>query len=177
MNIPGDRMVEHYIMCNVHPDLVASGFEREPPHLAICYKCRLSSPGSLDARPDPGALLSCICGEPLDGAIVHGVWMMGDVACEYRTCRHCSSTRAWAAVDEVPGRRIGLYLDGDTSEVEQEYTSLLDATEEGPFADGAELRRNGVLLAKAFRTVDGHTCWRFLPPTREIPLDKSIKVK
>lgn len=123
---------------------------------------------ALDTRPDPTALLSCSCGEALDGAKVEGVWTIGDTIAEYRTCLHCHSTKAWIARDVVEGKRIVL-VDGDTFKALG--GSLTDALDFAP-KEGLELRRGtstGTLLAHAVRAPDRSYAWRLLAPTREPP--------
>lgn len=120
-------------------------------------------------RSDPNALASCVCGATLDGAPSHGVWTMGDLACEYRTCLNCHSTRAFMPSDVKIGRKVRIYEDRVTSEIAWEGDSLLDALAEVP-ARNAEIKRNGVTLARAV----GHPndavrsrIWFVLPPERE----------
>ena len=108
----------------------------------------------------------CICGRPLDDARVEGTWTIGDTVCEYRTCV-CGSTRAWSPRDVVTGRLVAIYEERDSSAVAWEGESFLDALDQTP-ADWAEIRRNGVLLARSVTAPDGRTrFWRVMPPERE----------
>jgi len=122
-----------------------------------------------DVRPDPIALASCVCGESLDFAKSDGVWTMADVACEYRTCSHCRSTRAYMPADVVRLRRVHLYNDPNTSEISGEWDGLLDALDTAPTVPHAELRRNGVCIARAFTASNGSYGWRVMPPQKETP--------
>lgn len=130
----------------------------------------------LPVRPDPHALLHCGCGEALDNARVEGVWTMGDVACEYRTCLHCRSTKAWMPVPVVRGRKVHLYEDPESSEISGEWDDLHDALEWIPQGDTAQLIRNGVVLADAMRTAAGDVRWKVRPPEREDPLADAVNL-
>lgn len=132
----------------------------------LCEGCSASVDGPLlDVRPDRTALVLCACGESLDGRPGR-VWTMGDIACEYRDCANCGSTRAYMPADIVRGRHIGLYENPETSEVSGEWDSLLDALEHAPAKELAELRRNGRLLARAF--VGPGVCgWLIATPEKE----------
>jgi hypothetical protein len=114
--------------------------------------------------------MNCVCGAPLNAARCEGVWDMGDVRCEYRTCLACGSSRAWMPSDVVKGRLVVRYehRDGDHY-VEDEYPSLLDALERRPKNCDSELIRNGVVLAVAYRSPDGEWGWELASPEVETP--------
>lgn len=109
----------------------------------------------------------CVCGADLAAGWSMGVQVHGGVSCEFRTCRTCRSTRALMPPVTVAGRHIGIYRDPETSEVDWEGDSLLDALDEGPTA-GAEIIRCGVVLAKA-ETLEGEIGWAVQPPCEEYP--------
>lgn len=112
----------------------------------------------------------CPCGADLaDASVLNGTWILFGRVTEYRTCA-CRGTRAFMPADVVRVsprwggrvRRVALYLVEDTSEVAGEWESFDealdaltdDAAEESVYwgeavvRPGAELRRNGVLLAR-----------------------------
>lgn len=111
---------------------------------AICHEHRIGWP-IIQTRRDPEARDSCACGASLDVAKREGVWNLGDVACEYRTCINCHSTRAYMPNDARAGRKVQIYEDG---RVAWEGTSLLAALEETP-AREAVIQREGIVLARA----------------------------
>lgn len=112
----------------------------------------------------------CICGEDLYGARSEGIWTMGDVACEYRTCRQCHSTRAYMSRDVHPRGECVVYADPDTSEawtvagVVHSYPSLLDALDLPPPTPRAQIIRAGLVLAQAFESPTGRLGWIVSPP-------------
>ncbi len=114
-------------------------------------------------------LCACTCGRDLkEHGKEDGVWTMAGVACEYRTCKWCHNTRAYMPMDKHPTRRVILYVDPETSEVSEEYESLLDAIEVTPATARAELRRNGLTLARAFVDPRGEFGWRIMRPQHEV---------
>jgi hypothetical protein len=138
---------------------------------AVCTKCAAERYEACDlaaVRVDAAALVSCVCGESLDGAPIKGTWTMGEVVVEYRDCLHCHSTRPYMPIDELRGRRVCLYLNPETSEISDEHTSFLDALEAHPAA-GAELRRAGVVLARVVEGPRGARAWVVSKPEREVP--------
>lgn len=132
--------------------------------------------GSIPVRPDPAALLHCVCGESLDDGRPEGVWTMADVACEYRTCMQCKSTRAWMPQPVVRGRKVVQYPDPESSAVAGEWDDLHDALAEPPHGPRATLVRNGVTLATTYQGVDNVHGWRVQSPEREEPLTDAIRV-
>lgn len=130
----------------------------------------------IPVRPDPRALLHCGCGDALDTAHVEGIWTMGDVACEYRTCLHCRSTKAWMPRPVVAGRKVHLYEDPESSEIIREWDDLHEALEYSPSRETAQLIRNGVVLADAVSSPLGGMRWKIRPPEREDPLTDAIRV-
>lgn len=142
---------------------------------AYCAAC--APENATDVRADPTAIVSCICGESLDTARSEGTWTTGGIACEYRTCLHCHSTRAYAPVDVLRGRRVHWYRNQDSSEPVGEYDSFLEAITHDPVCAACELRRNGVILAKAWVDVLGKIQgWRVMPPEKETPLADTMSV-
>ena len=139
----------------------------------ICDACAgdldLDPSDLADVRCDPAAIVLCICGESLDDAKSEGIWTLADVACEYRTCNHCHSTRAYAPADHVYGRRVHCYANPETSEISGEWESFLDAIQFAPPSSRAELRRNGVVLAHVYRGIDDVHGWRICKPEKETP--------
>lgn len=111
----------------------------------------------------------CICGADLARGISNGTWTLGGVACPYRTCEQCKSTRAFMPAIEVAGRLVALYAFTETSEVSGEWTSLLDALEHAPITDNAQLIRNGVTLATTVVDVQGRRWWKISEPLHEVP--------
>lgn len=108
--------------------------------------------------------IACICGDDLAKGTIHGYWTLGDLAVEYSTCRNCRSTRAFMPAD-VTGRLVCLYNDPTTSEVENEWDSLLDALEESPEVLGAQLIRDGEVLADSAVMAGGAMGWVVRRPT------------
>jgi hypothetical protein len=126
----------------------------------------------------------CPCGDfDLYNAPSLGIWMVAEVASEYRECPMCHSTRPYIHPYSVEGKTIRLFHDPtaqqpmDLLEVDSEqavlrtsrWESLLEALVQGPPADVAELRRqtdNGdwVVLARAYVGIDGGVGWKVLPP-------------
>lgn len=139
--------------------------------------CEACSPKErIPVRPDPSAILHCGCGDALDGARSEGVWTMGDVACEYRTCLHCRSTKAWMPAPVVRGRKVHLYEDPESSEISGEWDDLHEALEYSPSRDTAQLIRNGVILADAIPSPLGGMRWKIRPPEREDPLTDAVNL-
>lgn len=140
---------------------------------AVCAKCverKYHSHEIVETRGAPDMIVACKCGESLDGAQSHGVLTIGETVCEYRYCANCHSSRPYL-VDVVKHRKVGLYLDVDTSEVEVEWDGLLDALLdeglEGADVDaGAELRRNGDVLARCIVGPTGAKVWLVEKPRR-----------
>lgn len=125
-------------------------------------------PDLADTRVEPSALVSCACGASLDRAKSQGIWTLSLIACEYRQCAHCGSSRPWMPADVVPGREIGCYPDPHSSEVEGGWDSLLDALQSCPPNERATLIRNGVTLARAFVSPDDRSLgWHVQKPERE----------
>lgn len=104
-----------------------------------------------------------------------GFLTIADVICEYRTCRACKSTRPFIHPIEIEGQKIRLYHDplatepwtseGPTDSADtHSWDNLLDAIEQPPLADVAELRREGIVLARAFCAIDGVIGWKVLSP-------------
>ena len=156
----------HRVTCHAH----ATRFQRNNL-AAVCEQCaelRYHTHELVDTRGDVDAIVACACGESLDGATAGSFMWPGPVTCEYRTCMHCHSTRAYMPINRLAGRRVHLYRDPSTSEVSGEHDELLDALEEEP-SDGAELIRNGVVLARVVIDPDGARAWLVAKPTREIP--------
>lgn len=117
----------------------------------------------------------CPCGETdLADEPTNGMWTLADVVCEYRTCRMCKSTRPYIKPNFIEGEPIMLFHDPlakesvkvtvEDGEKLESWANLLDAIIEPPIADVAELRRNGVVLARAFCAIDGVVGWKVLSP-------------
>lgn len=117
----------------------------------------------------------CPCGSDLAEARSLGLMTMANVIAEYRTCGDCKSTRPYTYPPEIEGVHIMMFHDPqakepipsltiDYEEAPVEYDNLLDALEVGPVADVAELRREGVVLARAFVGIDGVLGWKVLAP-------------
>jgi hypothetical protein len=102
------------------------------------------------------------------------MWTLADVVCEYRTCHVCKSTRPYIKPLAIEGQVIMMYHDPISTvpvtytleDVERTETwdNLLDAIAMPPGADVAELRRNGVVLARAICAIDGVVGWKVLSP-------------
>lgn len=123
-----------------------------------------------DTRTDPAALVSCACGTSIDRAPSAGVWTFDHIACEYRTCMHCGSSRPYMPADELAGRAVCRYDDPLSSEVSDEWSSLTEALYAAPPPhDRSVLIRNGSTLARAFRAVNGSLGWLVQKPERESP--------
>lgn len=121
-----------------------------------------------DTRVDPLALVSCACGESMDAAPSAGTWTLEHVACAYRTCMHCGSSRPYMPADEVPGRAVVRYDDPHSSEASDEWGSLTEALYAAPPPhDRSVLIRNGVTLARAWRGPNGALGWLVQKPERE----------
>lgn len=96
---------------------------------------------------------------------------MADVIAEYRTCCECKSTRPFMHPLQIEGEQIVIFHDPDATspvfapdEYLGKWDNLLEAIAVAPVADVAELRRNGVVLARAFVAIDGVLGWHVLPP-------------
>lgn len=109
-------------------------------------------------------ILECPCGADLALGKSEGIWTMAEVACEYRTCVGCQSTRAFAPVDVLEGRLVQRYPSKDTSESDGEWDSFLESIEEGPTSPECELRRNGVVLARTYLGIDNVYGWKVEAP-------------
>lgn len=165
LTVRNDHNLHLVIMC-CQCDSLAEVFGRTGA--AYCQPCAPEE--HLPCRVDPDAIVSCICGEILDGAASKGVWTVGGIACEYRDCPHCHSTRAYAPADVIRGRRVHMYSNPETSEISGEWDSFLEALTDDPPSASSELRRNGVCLAKAWVDVTGKIVgWRVMPPEKETP--------
>lgn len=107
----------------------------------------------------------CPCGETdLVTEPSLGFLTVADVICEYRTCRSCKSTRPFIHPVEIAGESVCLFHDPLAAESTQVWVNLLDAIEQAPPADVAELRREGIVLARAFCAIDGVIGWKVLSP-------------
>lgn len=165
LTVRNDCNLEFEIVC-CQCDAAAEVFG--PTGAAYCGPC--APEASTPCRVDPAALVSCICGESLDSAPSKGIWTVGGIACEYRDCLHCHSTRAYGPVDVLRGRRVHLYNDPETSEISGEWDSFLDSLTDDPPCAASELRRGGVVLAKAWADVTGKILgWQVMPPQKETP--------
>ena len=116
-------------------------------------------------------ICACICGKvDLAGreARSDGIWTIGNVACEYRTCSGCKSTRAFMYPNRIDGEMVisSSLLGGR----ECEFTSILDAVEYDPPHAFVELTRSGIVVARSVSTATGECIWRLLAPTTETPL-------
>lgn len=118
------------------------------------------------------AIVSCACGDSLD-KVVGTMWTVGNVVAEYRQCRSCKSHRAYF-VNEIPGRRVSLYADPDTSEVWTdpelgvcEFDELVEAlTQTTPPNDLAILVRDGRVVARASSLHGAARVWVVERPRR-----------
>lgn len=121
-----------------------------------------------DARIDEAALVSCACGASMDRAPSAGTWTLDHVACEYRTCAHCGSSRPYMPADELAGRAVVRYDDPHSSEASDEWSSLTEALYAAPPPhDRSVLIRNGFTLARAWRAPNGALGWLVQKPERE----------
>jgi hypothetical protein len=121
-------------------------------------------------------ICSCPCGQSdlVDGESL-GIWTLADVVCEYRECLICHSVRPYMHPNVVADKLVTCYHDplatspilgpSENGFEPNVWASIVDALVEAPPADVAELRRGGVVLARAFCAVDGVLGWRVLPPT------------
>ena len=107
----------------------------------------------------------CICGATLYGATNHGVWTLEWIACEYRTCGACGSTRAYMPPDIIAEKNVRI-MHGDQC---VEHVSLLDALDQEPaWKDQTIERGEGrILLAKVFESVNGDLGWLVMAPHPE----------
>lgn len=121
-----------------------------------------------DQRDRASKFCRCPCGYDLAGGIKCGIWTLANIACEYRTCTKCQATRPYRPARTVPGRHIHLYLDPETSEVSGEWDDLLEAIANGPPSPLAELRRNGIVLARTYCGIDEVHGWFVMPPEIEL---------
>lgn len=144
---------------------------------ALCRWCRggIEAKHLQDMRPDPNALVSCICGESLDRAPTVGVWTMAGIACEYRNCLHCKSTRAWMPADVVEGRTCVLLAEPEDTSYQAILSSLLDALMSVPPTARSIIVRDGVVLARAYEAPtpgaphNRSLAWKVCEPLREVP--------
>jgi hypothetical protein len=182
--IEADSDVE--ILCSLRPEKEdGDGIESRPcDHVAVYFDRRTGDAvctscatwayrrGELaDARVDPECLVPCACGESLDAAVSHGIWTLDEVACEYRLCAHCGSSRAYMPRDVLPGRRAVRYDGDEIHDAEKEDASFSALLFDGaPKTKDATIIRNGVVLARAFVYPDGFRLgWRVEKPSREEP--------
>ncbi len=131
---------------------------------AVCERCadqRYHAHELISTRGNEAAIVACVCGESLDG--LPGVtWDVGGIACEYRTCGHCHSTRAYMPRDKLAGAMVTTGDEADS----RGWESFLSALETYP-APGTELRRGRVVLARAYLAANGDQGWRVCAPQRE----------
>lgn len=120
------------------------------------------------ADPRPYAC-PCVCGADLAAGDSHGIWTVDAIACEYRTCLECRSTRAYMPANHIEGRVVNHYPDEATSEAVDEWENFLDALADPPVHAGATLVRNGVVLARTYCAVDGTFGWMVQAPRVEEP--------
>lgn len=110
----------------------------------------------------------CPCGADLVNGDSRGYWTISNVTCEYRTCQACLSTRAFMYPYEIEGKTVHVFHDPLAKESAMSdhpgYESILDALMDGPISDVCELRRDGVVVARAFVGIDGVVSWMILPP-------------
>ncbi len=112
-------------------------------------------------------LCPCPCGQSdLADEPSHGLMTLADVAAEYRTCSSCKSTRPFMHPFAIEGQKVVLFHDPLSTEPLGEWDDLFEAMWEAPPADVAELRREGIVLARAMIGVDAVLGWMALPPTR-----------
>ncbi len=135
---------------------------------AVCMRCaetRYHSHELIATRGNEAAIVACVCGESLDG-LPGKTWDRGGVTCEYRTCGHCLSTRAYMPRNEVSGSVVtkGNFLTEEPPE--GAWAQLTDALETHP-GPGAELRRGRVVLARSYQAASGERAWHICTPTRE----------
>lgn len=135
---------------------------------AYCVQCAVHVQEDVtDVRRDPRSLCDCVCGETLDIAKSEGTWTIDTIACEYRTCLHCKSTRAYAPKDVLPAPCRLASCASELPEHHHLFRSFLDALEKDPPTRTARITRNGVVLAEAFPSINDVLVWRVMPPQPE----------